>query len=655
MARSDSVSFVNFKGLKKGDPKQDSLPQAKNLRWWELDAKTDEGREVADAIETHIHFLQEHQMARMRQMVVCARLYGNASLTGISGFSGDRIVQLGSALKDRMTDNVIQSVVDTATARIGQNKPRPYYLTSGGDYKQQRKAKKLNWFGDGIFYENKSYRLGSAAQRDAEIFGDGLLFVTKRHGRVVHERVLASELWVDELEGMYGTPRQMHWVRSVDRQELIGLFPDKRDVIEEAARADFKEAGVPSTMSDLITVRESWHLRSGPDEKDGKHTVSINGSLLDPVTAWDYDFFPFARWQWAPRPLGFWGQGLAEQLQNKQVEVNKILWIIQRAIHLASGYKVLVEDGSKVVSEHINNDIGAIIKYRGTKPEWVLPAVVPMEYYQHYANIVESMYERAGLSLQSATGEKPAGLNSGEAQRVYRDTVNERSKTQEALNEDAFMDLARISIAMARELAQEGDGFYEVRTPTGRVLKTVRLSAEDLDPSDWEQQCFPTSSLPKDPAGRLQTIQEFSQAGFVTPRQARRLMDFPDLEANESLANAAEDLIALVLDAICDDGDYAPPEPTFDLKLSREMVVEYINRGISQHLDEDKLDMLRTWSAQVDALVTLALPPAPPPGAPGLPPGAAPMGGPGPGMGPPQAVPMAAPVSPMLPNAPPPG
>lgn len=640
MAKSDSVSIVNFRDPKrKRDPsKVDDAPQLANLRWWTLDAKEDDGSAVANAIEAHINFLQQHQMSRMRQLVISARLYGNAALTGITGFSADRMVQMGSALKDRISDNVVQSVVDTQTAMVGQNKPRPYYLTDGGSYKLQRKAKKLNQFTEAIFHENKSYRLGSEGQRDCGIFGDGFIFVTKRHGRVVHERVLGSELWVDELEAMYGCPRQLHWVRAVDREELIGIFPEAEDIIRDATRADFKEAGVPSTASDMVTVRESWHLRSGPDAKDGKHTVSISGHLLDPVTDWPYDFFPFARFRWAPRPMGYWSQGLAEQLQNKQLEVNKILWIIQRAIHLASGYKVLVEDGSKIVSEHINNDIGAIIKYRGTKPDWVVPAVVPMEYYQQYERLVNSMYERAGISLQSATGVKPQGLNSGQAQRDYRDTVTMRLKTNEGHNEDAYLDLARISIAMARELAEEGKGYYEARSPSSRILKIVRMSAEDLDPADFEMQCFPTSSLPKDPAGRLQTIQEYIQAGFMTPRQGRRALDFPDLEAVESLANAAEDLIAMVLDAICDDGEYQPPEPTFDLHLAKEMAVEYINRGLSQDLEEEHMDMLRAWSTQVDSLIQLATPP--------------PMPGPGPGMGPPQAQPMAPPTSPLVPNVP---
>lgn len=600
-----------------------------------LDGKKNDGQAVADSIATTVKFLQQRQTARIRQHVISARLYGNASIMGISGLTSAQMAVQTGGTKERLTDNIVQSIVDTATARIGENKPRPYFLTSGGSYKLQRKAKQLNKFAEGIFYENKAYELGGEAQRDSELFGDGLIFVCEKHGRVSFERVLSSEVWVDEVEGMYGKPRQMHWVRAVDREELCGWFPDKKAIIMAADKAPLQDFGNQGQAADLVLVRESWHLPSAPKAKDGKHCISIDGKLLDPLTDWPHDFFPFARFRWSPRPLAYWSQGLAEQLQSKQLEVNKLLWIIQRSMHLAGTYKIFLEDGSKIVTEHINNDIGTILKYRGTPPQWFVPQVVPPEYYAQLERIIQSGYDRAGISQQSATGQKPAGLNSGEAQRVYRDTVAERLKTFERYNERGYMDLCEIAIAVAKDIAQR-KGKYEVKTPSGRKLDTVAMTAEELEADDWDLQCFPTSSLPKDPSGRLQTIQEYIQAGFMTPRQGRRALDFPDLEAVESLANAEEDLLTKLLDAICDDGDYQPPEPTDDLQLAKELVVEYINRGRMQDLEEENIDMLRTWSSQVDALMQAAMPPAPPPGA----------------LGTPQAAPMAPPTSDLLPNAP---
>lgn len=631
---SDSFSFREFKP--KGEHKQ-ALPSAREA-WWTLDGDKSDGAEVANAIGQHVKFLQKQQETRLNQLVRGARAYGNASMVGIAGMSIGAAMGQPSLSRDRISDNVIQSVIDTATARIGENKPRPYHLTSGGNWKLQRKAKKLNQFTDGLFYELDAYELGGLAQRDAEIFGDGLVFVTEKPGkdgkaRVAFERVISAELWIDEQEGAYGKPRQLHWARAIDRQQLAASFPEKKDLIARAAPAPLAQNGMNATSADLVIVCESWHLPSSATAKDGAHCVSIEEGLLDPLTPWTHDYFPFARWQWSPRPLGYWGQSLAEQLQPKQIEVNKLLWVIQRSMEIAGTFKLLMESGSKIVKEHISNQIGAIIEYKGTPPTWFVPQVVPPEYYSHLQTLILSMYERSGISLQSATGVKPAGLNSGEAQRVYRDTVAERLKTQERLNEKGYMDLAKIAIAVARDIA-ERDKFYEVEAPHGGSLTTVRMTAEELNANDWHMQCFPTSSLPKDPAGRLSTIQEYIQAGFISPRQGRRLLDFPDLEANGSLANADEDLLTKVLDAICDDGEMEPPEPTDNLQLAMELVVEYIARARSQGLDEERIDMLRTWKAQLEALLQAAQPPAPAPGV---------M---------PQAAAAPAPVSPLVPNVP---
>jgi hypothetical protein len=208
-------------------------------------------------------------------------------------------------------------------------------------------------------------------------------------------------------------------------------------------------------------------------------------------------------------------------------------------------------------------------------------------------------------------------------------------KTRERNNEAAYIACAAISMAVARDISQR-DGAYVVEAPHGRTMREVSMKAEELNPDNHSAKVFPTSSLPRDPGGRLATIQEYVQAGMMTQRQARRAIDFPDLEAVESLANAAEDLIAKILDAICDDGEYSPPEPTMDLQLAKEMVVEYLNRGAAQELDEERMDLLRTFNAQLDAMAPPPIPMAPP-GAPG---------------GQPTGAPAPPPVSNLLPNVP---
>lgn len=602
-------------------------------RWWSAPKES-----RSQAICAVVKAIGEYDSKRQTQYQTSARLYGNANLMGLNGLSFSKVQSVNNALKDRLTYNVAQSVTDTITSKMAKNKPKPMFLTSGGDYKLQRKAKKLQKFIDGIFYENGAHKLGPVIFRDGCVAGDGFVHVFARDGKVTYERVIASELYVDWADAFYDAPRQLHRVKNVDRAVLADLFPEKAALIKNANSATADMIGVARNVADLVTVVESWHLKSGPDAKDGLHCISIpEGELFS--EKWEKDYFPFARFTWCKRLYGFFGQGLVEQIQNIQLEINKILWVIQRSFHLAGSFKVLIEHGSKIVKEHLNNDIGAVVSYTGTPPQYVVPQIVASEMYQHLQTLKNSAFEQAGISQLSAAAQKPAGLNSGKALREYNDIESDRFMTIGQAYEQFFLDLARLSVDCAKDIFAE-DKKLSVKVPGAKFIETIDWKDIDLEEDEYVLKMFPVSSLPSEPAGRLATIQEYIQAGFIRPRTGRKLLDFPDLEQVEELANAAEEYLNEVFEKIVDDGKFTPPEPFDDLGLARELALQYYAQGKCNNLDEERLEMLRQYMDQLDVLekkAAAALAPA--------------MGLDG-GGGAPQAAPMPTPQSDLIPNVP---
>lgn len=616
---------IDYKSLTNGPQASDTNP---GQAWWKL--KKDE---LPAAIEALVSFLQTHQGQRQTQMIISSRLYGNQNVMGVNGLSYSRAASAVSQLKDRISYNVCQSTVDTVVSKMAKNKPRPYFLTSGGDYKIQRKAKKLGKFVDGCFYENEMQKLGVEVFRDACVWGTGVLHVYPENGRVKAERVLASEIYVDEVEGFYGQPRQLHRVKNVDRQVLIDCYPSHAKKIAEANRAT-PESRSYDDVSDQLAVCESWHLPSGPEANDGLHTIVIKGATLH-SEPYEKDFFPFAFFHWNKRLHGFFGQGLVEQIQNIQLEINKLLWVIQRSMHLAGSFKILLENGSKIVKEHLNNDIGTIITYTGTPPQYVTPPIVAPEVYAHLMTLKNAAYEQAGISQLSAAAKKPDGLNSGKALREFNDIESDRFMVIGQNYERLFLDVAKLMVDCAHEIYEE-DKSFSVKVPGKKFIETIEWKEVDMEEDEYVMQIFPVSSLPNEPAGRLQTIQEYAQAGFIGPREARRLLDFPDLEQIESLANSQEDYIHEVLEKIVEEGEYTAPEPYDNLDLCQELALQYYSDGKQNGLEEEKLDLLRTFVDQINLIKAKAAAPAP---------SAAPQPAP-------QAVPEAPPVSDVLPNAP---
>ena len=68
------------------------------------------------------------------------------------------------------------------------------------------------------------------------------------------------------------------------------------------------------------------------------------------------------------------------------------------------------------------------------------------------------------------------------------------------------------------------------------------------------------------------------------------------------LANAVEERIIACLDGIVDTGKFDPPDPYMDLGLARELGLQYVNRYATLDLEEEKMEDLRSWLRQVDAL-----------------------------------------------------
>lgn len=599
-------------------------------QWW----VEDNGDKAASQMLTSAAYLKETQAYRYRQAAIYARLYGNQSLYSFAGSNISKMDQTTGLPQERPTFNIVQSAIDTLVSRITQSRPQPVFLTDNSDYKQRTLAKKLNNFILGEFYHTKAYELGSTVLKDTLVEGTGVLHLFETpDNRVGCERVLLTELLVDPNESMYGEPRQLYRVKLIDRDVLMANFPKFKDKLEKAAKAYPDNSSDSSkTVSDLIMVVESWHLRSGKKERDGRHMLACSsGYLID--EEYTKDSFPFVFLHYAPRLLGFWSQGVAEQLMGTQMELNSILYTISRAIKLVGVPRVFQEDGSKVVAAHHNNEIGVIIKYRGVKPSYeVAPCNAP-ELYAERDKLIAYGYQQCGVSALQASSQKPQGLDSGEAIRTYDDISTDRFASLSRRYDNMFIDLAYRIIDLAKDIC-ERDGNYSTVYPNKNSTKEIDLKKADLIADTFIIQCFTQSSLPKDPAGRLAKVTEMVQSGMITLQEGRRLLDYPDLEQIEKLANAAEERIFQILDDIIENGKYTPPDPFMDLNLATQLTTQYINLYGQAKLEESKAQKLRDFFTQVQTIKQAMQPPPMP-----MQGGAAP-----------QASPQPTPTSPLVPN-----
>lgn len=609
--------------------------------WWTTKLNSPQ---TAGQLCSTVAYLKQSQGYRQRQAALYARLYGNQSLFSFIGSNMSKMDQYAGLPPERPTFNLVSSVVDTLTSRLTQSRPQPVFLTDNSDYKERNLAKRLNNFIGGEYYRMKAYEVGEYILRDALIEGTGCLkiYETLDH-KVGIDRVLLTELFVDLSEGIYGDPRGLYQVKLVDRMVLEASFPDHKDIISAAEKTTpDNSAESAQTVSDLVLVVEGWRLPSAPGSGDGRHSiVCSSGNLFDEV--WEKSKFPFVFLHHRRRMLGFWSQGVAETLMGTQMELNSLLATIAKAIKLVGVPRVWLEASDKAASGTISNEIAGIGRYRVTPPTFQTSPSNAADIYEERDRLISYGYQQEGLSMMSASSQKPAGLNSGEAIRTYNDINTDRFAALSRRYDNMYVDLAYHVVDMAKDIA-EREGSYSTVYPDKKGTKEIDLPKLSLLKDPFVIQCFNESSLPRDPAGRKQTIIDMIGSGMLSIKEGRRLLNYPDLEQIETLANASEERIFCYLDEIVEEGKFTPADPFMDLVLAKELAIQYYNLYVCRKLEPDRCEMLRDFLMGIATLELQAQPPAPPGG---MPAGAAP----GPGISPPLGVPQPRPVSDMLPVA----
>lgn len=586
----------------------------RSYKWWL--AQND--KDLCEQLLATTEYLKRTSQVRIRQASIFTRLFSGKPLYNYLANVGtlDNSQQLPIG---RPTANVCYSCTDTLVSRLTQDRPQPKFLTDNGHYKERKLAEQMNNFISGEFYRLKSYDKGAQALRNACIISDGFIKVFPLNKKVQHEQTLATELLVDYNDAYYGDPRNLIQPKLVDREMMLAFFPEHEEIIMRAQHGNVDATPLSTdTISDQFIVAEGWHRPSFSEAGDGRHViVCSSGVLLD--EEWDKPTFPFVKIGYNPNPVGYFSQSLMEILMPTQMEIYKMLIVASQAIELMGVPRIYIDELSKIVETAFNNNIGTIIKGRGPAPQFLNATSNPPEIYEWIKWLIENAYQMSGISAMSAASQKPAGLNSGEAQRVFLNTQDTRFAALERRYQEMYTDLAYLTIDCAKDIAKE-EGTYTTVYPNKDGTREIDLPKAAVLRDTYVIQCKEESSLPSDPAGRQAALSERFAAGEITVGEFRRLSPDPDLKQSDSLANALAERILHDLDAIVEDGlkGFSPPDPFIldPTDLATTYTVNYINKYAVTDMEEEKMQLLRDYFTQVQVLKQKAMPPPPmaPPG-----------------------------------------
>lgn len=572
-----------------------SRPQSTAL-WWKLDEPDD--KTLADAVVSRGLMLLEGQSVLHSHFVKLRGVYSACNPGKLSSMDRatrlDQMKRMAQSAGSPSILNVTKQCIDAICAMVTKTKPRVRFVTDGADWSDQLRAKRMTTFCDGNFEDGGAYKAHTLATFDSAIYGTGAVKWVYDDGDLTAERTPLYELAVDPADAANNCPTELFQVRSMTRSTIMDHWPDRTDDLRGISGWSEDD-----DLNEVTDVVECWKLlKSG-----GKHVIAVDDVVLLQED-WDSPRFPFVFHFWDSPESGFWGTGVAQELAKPQHQLNQLLNRFNRSTHMMAAPKWFAPTNSNINLDDLNNEVAGIVEHDGPPPVPAVPgAVFPQDARQMIDFYYQRCFEIAGISELNAHGEKPAGLDSGAAQREYQDTQSQRFSVIEKQYHDAYVESARIVIDLQRMFAGTG----RVKLIDDRAgLAELDWADVELDDKRFVMRGMPASLLPATPSGKLAKVGELMDNKLMDRTSALMLLDAPDIsrftETETAMRRAAEAQVERVLESMSLEGNL--PSRRMSVEECMTVARQRFNMEIAKTKpDSEMLDLLDTYIGSCESMM----------------------------------------------------
>jgi hypothetical protein len=344
----------------------------------------------------------------------------------------------------------------------------------------------------------------------------------------------------------------------------------------------------------LVKVVEAW------DNCNKRHVCCCaNYTFFN--RKWDDDCF-ILKLDCETPVAGYWAPGLAERLTAIQKEITYTMESNQVAQRVGSKLHVVkpgsVDEGQMPKEAYTDEELTVW-------PEGVtvtVPDPVSPQRMAQPAMLADLGYRQEGINQMEAAPDEPAVELSGKAVRSYERFGIIRQNKRRELYELNRVRLVKALLKLVSKLAKAGQNVQALVRETN-ALETINWADAKMPDEDYRVACYKTANLPRDPAGRLQHVQELIGMGAIDPYLGMQLLDTPDVEKAQNIKLAALRFTQWQMDSILYKGEYQEPDEMQDLPLGMDWCTAVYQYAKMHGADEDRLRLLVQW--KVDAQNTL--------------------------------------------------
>jgi len=420
--------------------------------------------------------------------------------------------------------NIAKSAIDTLCARISNQKVRPIFTPRDGSFATRRSIQAIQNYFDDLFYNMNVNRLVTKAFRHACVFDKGWLFVNPITKRL--EALPPWEVGVIDAEAHYGDTFTCCLIRKRDFPTTM-LHTLNMDIPRTADRLYiYLELFFDSNRNECVIL-----IDGRPHKR-----VKYHGTRAPVIPLYYNDPLTGAR-----------TSSLLDDLLPIQQQVD----IIISKIKDASGstplntifVPALAEDTFDVTL--LDNGAGNVVRYRpgpnltGSPIDVATPVPIDDFYLRLFHTYKEEAYNIAGVSELAAMGQKPVGLESGEALKTMEDIQSSRFDTQLSAIIRSYVQCAQLFIDV-----YEDD---EEVLPKDKLRDEITWGEVKKHINNVSIQFTAASALSNDPEKQIQLLKELSQLGYVKEYKISDYIDLPDVRKAFNEAGAIIDAVDKVI------------------------------------------------------------------------------------------------------------
>lgn len=678
---SESEESPKSEGKPK-DRKEDMSRYAKvGFPWWRCPLEKEEGvPEPHEVLDRLYEECENDQAGRYQSYREYEKLFGADTGSG----SDDLFTLL---LNGQLKQNELANTIETLWAQVFKTDIVPSVCASEADYEEWFRSKAYGRWLEGALDEGEAFsKAVPRAGLMSLVYGTGpikgIICDYGKYVKIESRAVNPKYLMVDRMDAVHGRPRTLFQKDHCDRWQLLEEYEEdgpghygnpewREEMLLAATSNDDEDLPSSSVMkSDMLTVKEAWHLPSKPGAKDGRHCIWIKGCTLV-YEKWELDTFPFVWIRFGPYLGGFWGESAVKRLAGTQELLDKLNSKIDEAQDVMGVPRILVRKGSGLNVAQVDDIPGGILEIddiNGVR-DWNAQCASP-EMYNDRDAAPQKMRSLLGVSDFAVDQQIPQSMRdvSGDMLERWVGEGQARHAMFHKQHQQAVVDLGYLFMDLAA--LAESKGYDVVVKAPGSLKSSIEsLSFKDvkIDKERMKLRVLPMSQLPQTFAGKVEAVKKLQELiPTMDPRTVTRMIELPDPSGATDMLVSSEEIIMKNIDFMVKKQRKLPVLANDNHDLIIALVTQFINMyRIKENASNDVVGILLAYIDDAIAFQKgLGAPDAsaPPPPEAMLPPGMPPpdMGGmpPGPpGMPPPGAPPMGPPPSPPPvgpPGAPPP-